>query len=62
VRMPFQKLMEHVTALSDEDAELPMGKLAERWGEPVQRVADAISAVQVQRGEQTYIPVTVNDP
>ena len=55
MKMPFEKLMEHVAALSDEDADLPMGRLAERWGEPVQRVADAVSAVQVLRGKRTYV-------
>ncbi len=59
MRMPFEKLMEHVAALGDEDAALPMGKLAERWGEPVQRITDAIDAVRVLNGERTYIPVEV---
>jgi hypothetical protein len=49
MRMPFEQLMERVQALSDEDAGLPMGRLAERWGEPVQRIADAIAALRVLR-------------
>jgi len=53
--MPFEKLMEHVSALTGEDAELPMGQLAERWGEPVQRIADAATAVQVLRGKRTHV-------
>lgn len=55
--MPFERLMELVAALTEEDAALPMGKLAERWAEPVQRIADAIDAVRVMRGERTYITV-----
>jgi hypothetical protein len=57
VRMPFEKLMEHAATLSEADQALPMGKLAERWGEPVQRVADAICAVRVTDGERTYITI-----
>jgi hypothetical protein len=57
--MPFEKLMEHVAALTDEDAELPMGQLAERWGEPTERIRDAIDAVRVLNGECTYISVDV---
>ena len=45
MKMPFEVLMEHVAALTDEDKELPMGKLSERWGEPASRLADAIDAV-----------------
>jgi hypothetical protein len=55
--MPFERLMELVSNLSDEDAELPMGKLAERWGETASRIGDAIDAVRVMRGERTYITV-----
>lgn len=55
MRMPFERLMEEVAALSDEDQQKPMGELAGRWGEPVQRVADAITAVRVLNGERTYI-------
>ena len=55
MKMPFERLMEEVAALSDEDKALPMGRLAERWGEPVQRIADAIDAVRVMCGERTYV-------
>ena len=55
MRMPFEALMEHVAALSEEDWALPMGKLAERWGEPASRIADAIDAVRVMSGERTYV-------
>jgi len=34
VRMPFEMLMRNVANLSDRDAELLLGELAERWGEP----------------------------
>lgn len=56
MRTPFEKLMELVAGLSDEDWQLPMGKLADRWGEPTARIADAITAVRVTRGERTYVP------
>ena len=62
MKMPFERLMELAAALSDEDADLPMGKLAERWGEPVQRIADAIDAVRVMNGERTYISLDVPAP
>jgi hypothetical protein len=58
--MPFERLMEEVASLPEADWDFPMGKLAQRWGEPVQRVADAIDAVKVLRGERTYI--TLADP
>lgn len=57
MRMPFERLMGLVAALSDEDRALPMGRLAERWGEPAERIADAIDAVRVLRGERTYIAI-----
>lgn len=57
MRMPFERLMEEVAALGPEDWELPLGVLGERWGEPAARVADAIDAVKVLRGERTYITV-----
>ena len=50
--------MEYVAALSDEDAALTLGELAGRWGEPVQRIADAIDAVRVMGGERTYITLS----
>jgi len=62
MKMPFEKLMEYVAVLGDEDAALPMGKLAERWGEPVQRIADAVDAVRVMNGERTYISLTEPAP
>lgn len=57
MRMPFERLMELVRALPSEDWELSLGALAERWGEPAGRVADAITAVRVARGEPTYMPI-----
>ena len=58
MRMPFQRLMELVDGLSDEQKQLPMGALADAWNEPTSRIADAIDAVRVMRGEQTYISVS----
>lgn len=57
MKMPFERLMEYVAGLSDEDKELPIGRLAERWGEPAERIMDAMNAVRVMRGECTYISV-----
>ena len=57
--MPFEKLMEHVAALTDEDKATTMGQLAERWGEPAERIMDAVTAVRVLRGDRTYIPVVI---
>lgn len=59
MRTPFEKLVEMVEDLSDADKGLPMGKLAERWGEPTERIADAITASRMMRGERTYIPLAV---
>lgn len=56
--MPFERLMEHVSALSDEDKDLPMGVLSGRWGELPARICDAIDAVRVMRGERTYITIS----
>jgi len=56
VKMPFEKLMEHVSALGDADRALTMGDLSARWGEPPERIMDAVDAVRVLRGERTYIP------
>jgi hypothetical protein len=30
--------------------------LSARWGEPPERIMDAVDAVRVLRGERTYIP------
>ena len=57
MKMPFEKLMEHLAALSDEDEELTLGELSKRWGEPAARIGDAIDAVRVMKGERTYITV-----
>lgn len=56
--MPFEVLMVYASSLSAEDEDLPMGELAKRWGEPVERIADAITAVQVLRGQRTYVTCT----
>jgi hypothetical protein len=61
VRMPFEKLMEHVAAVGAEEKDLPLGVFAERWGEPAERIMDAIDATRVMRGERTYISFTAAD-
>jgi len=55
MRMPFEKLMELVEAISPEDHTKPIGEFADRWHEPSERIMDAIDAVRVCRGERTYI-------
>jgi hypothetical protein len=66
MRMPFERLMEYAAGVPPEDRELPMGRLAARVGESADRLADALTAVRVMRGERTYIsPVDirgVDDP
>jgi hypothetical protein len=56
--MPFEKLVKLVGALSDADKNLPMGVLADRWGEPTSRIADAITARRMMNGERTYISLS----
>lgn len=60
MKLPFGRLMELVDLLPEADWNLPLGELAERWDEPVSRVADAIDACKVVRGETPYIPVAVH--
>lgn len=55
--MPFEKLMTRVADLSMDDADVTMGELSQRWGEPIHRIMDAIDAVKVLSGELTYIEV-----
>lgn len=55
MRMPFEKLMEHVAAIGPGEREFPLGVFAERWGESAERIMDAINAVRVLNGERTYI-------
>jgi hypothetical protein len=57
MRMPFGKLMELVAELGRGDDEVTLGELSRRWGEPPQRIGDAIDAVKVLRGEPSYIEV-----
>jgi hypothetical protein len=60
MRMPFERLMEYVASLGEDDLERPMGELAERVGEDAARLADAVMAVRVFRGERTYVsPVEI---
>lgn len=62
MKMPFERLMERVAALSPAEWELPLGTLAARWGEPASRIGDAIDALKVLRGERTYISLTAPAP
>ena len=55
MRMPFERLMELVAALDENGRHAPFGQLAERWGEPASRIADAVTALQVLAGERTYV-------
>jgi hypothetical protein len=53
--MPFERLMENVAGLSEEDQARPLGDLSRRWGEPPERIMDAADALRVLRGERTYV-------
>jgi hypothetical protein len=55
MKIPFERLMELVSALSEADWRMTLGQLGERWNETPERIADAITAVRVLRGERTYI-------
>jgi len=59
MRLPFERLVEMVQNLPEEDRQLPMGQLAERWGEPAARICDAVVAMRMLRGERTYISFSV---
>lgn len=60
MRMPFERLMEYVAGLNEADWELSLGELGQRVGEPPERLADAVTAVRVMKGERTYItPVDI---
>lgn len=53
MKRPFAKLMEMVNDVTDKSVTL--GELSEEWDEPVDRIADAIDANKVVRGERGYI-------
>lgn len=56
------RLMELVAELAEEDPST-LGQLAQRWGEPARRIADAVDAVKVLNGESSYIGLAVtHDP
>ena len=57
MRLPFARLMELCAQLPEEDWNLAISVLSQRWGEPAARISDAIDAVQVMRGEETYLTV-----
>lgn len=56
MRVPFERLVEQVAALSDGDQELPMGILAERLGVSTERLRDAIDALKMLAGQPTMVP------
>jgi hypothetical protein len=55
MRMPFERLMEYAASLGEADLDKTMGELAGSVGEPPERLADAVTAVRVMRGERTYV-------
>jgi len=57
MRKPFGVLVEEVQALSEAEADLSMGVLAERLGVTTERLSDAMDAVKMLAGEPTYIPL-----
>jgi SpoU rRNA methylase family enzyme len=59
---PFELLMQMCAevmgrAAANDSAGPTLGGLAEKWGEPIERVMDAIDAVRVLAGERTYVSV-----
>lgn len=52
--MPFEELMKLVAQEPDDDS-VTFGELSRRWDEPVGRIMDAIDALRVMAGEQTYV-------
>jgi hypothetical protein len=57
VRKPFEVLCIEVADLSEEDQQLPMGKLAEKLDVPLDRLRDAMDALKMLAGEPTYIRI-----
>jgi hypothetical protein len=57
VRRPFEKLVELVDGLSEEEQNMTLGELGARWNEAPQRIMDALDASKMMRGKPTYIPV-----
>lgn len=53
MRMPFERLVEEVNKIDDWN--VTIGQLSERFGEPNERILDAIDASRMLRGERTYI-------
>lgn len=60
MQVPFGRLMELVAELPDDDP-TTLGQLAQRWGEPSRRIADAVDAVKVLNGEPSYVGVEHDD-
>jgi hypothetical protein len=58
MRVPFEKLMEFVECLSEQDRERSMGDLASAADTTADRLADAVTAVRVLHGERTYIEIS----
>jgi hypothetical protein len=57
VRRPFGKLMdmlEDEPRFVEEKGPVTLGDLAKKYGEPVERIMDALDAVRERRGERTY--------
>lgn len=53
MRRPFERVMELVAHIP-ADSTVTLGELAERLGEPIERIMDAIDAVKVCNGEPSY--------
>jgi hypothetical protein len=55
--MPFGKLVELVAAALEREGDVTLGELSRRWGEPSERIGDAIDTVKVLNGKLSYIEV-----
>lgn len=62
MRIPFEKLMEAVSVLTEDQMQMSLAAVAQLLGEPDPwRVADAITAVRVVRGQRTYIEMRADE-
>jgi hypothetical protein len=52
--------MELVDEVPELYGDVSLGELAERWGEPAGRIADAIDAMKVVHGQVSYLPVVMD--
>lgn len=60
MRIPFEKLVEKVYAMTEEEWKATLGEISEKWGGEKRgvtpdRLMDAMDCIRMMRGERTYI-------